>query len=126
MARRKKKTLAESEPEKEVCHVCHARIALTKNRHFVGHDTNNGSICAGSGKLCRAPKIGRPRTAKEIRVSRGVRLDPALIARADSAVEVGYAGVSNFTQVVECALTDWLHQFDKSASGWVSRTARAK
>lgn len=81
---------------------------------------------ARRGNTADATKIGRPRKAKEIRISRGVRLDPTLITRADNAVELGYAGVRTFTQAVECALTEWLHQFDKSSSGSVSRAARVR
>lgn len=70
-------------------------------------------------------KMGRPRTAEELRISRGVRLDPELITRADAFVEQlaelrrqqkGRAApvpdphptVRNFTSLVERSLAEWL------------------
>jgi hypothetical protein len=59
-------------------------------------------------------KMGRPRKAVALRVARGLRLDPELLGRTDEAVELGYAGVSSFTEAVERALADWLRGFDQS------------
>jgi hypothetical protein len=71
-------------------------------------------------------KMGRPRKAIALRVARGLRLDPELLARADEAVEMGYAGVSSFTHAVERALTAWLQEFDASIMSTVASRARRR
>ena len=55
------------------------------------------------------PKMGRKRKGKKLRVSRGVRLDPDLIKRADAFVDSGERPeISDFTALVEISLSTWL------------------
>lgn len=55
------------------------------------------------------PKMGRKRKGKKLRVSRGVRLDPDLIKRADAFVENGdRPDIRDFTALVEVSLIKWL------------------
>lgn len=57
----------------------------------------------------RAPKMGRPRKAEDIRIARGVRLNPELLERVDEVINVRKAAnVTTFTGAVERALVYWL------------------
>ena len=60
-----------------------------------------------------APKMGRPRKAEDVRIARGVRLNPELLARVDKVIHGKKAdNVANFTEAVERALTHWLNDVD--------------
>lgn len=67
----------------------------------------------------RTPRTGRPRKAEDLRVSRGVRLDPLLVDRAESFIgRADLPDIRNFTNLVEVALRDWL---EKNESGIVKK-----
>jgi hypothetical protein len=56
-----------------------------------------------------ATKMGRPRKSTDLRVSRGVRLDSDLVARAEAFIgRADLPHIKNFTALVEVSLKDWL------------------
>ena len=79
-----------------------------------------------STRVDRGPKMGRPRTAAELRISRGVRLDPELIGRADKFVgREDYPQICNFTNLVEVALTEWLARNESGTTQVVKARRKA-
>jgi len=58
-------------------------------------------------RAAKNPKMGRPRKKEDIvYVSRGVSINPELLEAVNEAVSNGYiAGVTNFSEAVEKALT---------------------
>lgn len=65
------------------------------------------------------PRTGRPRKAADLRVARGVRLDPVLVDRAESFIgRADMPHIQNFTNLVEVALKDWL---ERNESGVVQK-----
>lgn len=111
------------------------RLMRPKGESFVLHQITIIVETNALTKLKRKPpkrvesaKMGRPRRSNALRVSRGVRLDPELVGRADTVVdsvvklrrslqkagEPPLAGelwiVSNFTDIVELALKEWLER----------------